>query len=262
MRCPFTCRLILTVALAWAAGNRPADGQAAEWADSRVVGPFVCRADFSLTDIQGTLDDLAQLQAELVRSLHVPAAGESVELYLFHDKTTYTRYVRRYLPNVPYRRALYVKGRGPGRVFAYWSRQFEVDLRHECTHALLHASLPVVPLWLDEGLAQCFETPASQRRFGDSRLGSLRWNVQLGAVTKLEDLEKMGDLLEMGQTQYRDAWAWTHFMVLGPAAAREELVGLLADIRRGVPAGPMSARLRRRLPNLERQFAEHFAARP
>jgi hypothetical protein len=42
-------------------------------------------------------------------------------------------------------------------VFAYRGEDFETDLRHECTHALLNAALPVVPLWLDEGLAEYFE---------------------------------------------------------------------------------------------------------
>ena len=36
------------------------------------------------------------------------------------------------------------------------------DLRHEMTHAYLHAVVPNVPLWLDEGLAKYFELPRQQ----------------------------------------------------------------------------------------------------
>ena len=42
-------------------------------------------------------------------------------------------------------------------------RELAVDLRHETTHAVLHGLLPMVPLWLDEGLAEYFEAPEANR---------------------------------------------------------------------------------------------------
>ena len=233
----------------------------AGWADTRTVGPFVCRADFSLADLQQSLADLAQLQTDLTRLLGLPPAQGSIELYLFHDKATYADYLNRYLPKVPYRRALYVKGRGPGRVFAYWSREFDEDLRHECVHALLHASLPMVPLWLDEGLAEYLEVPASQRLAGHRHLVPIRWNASLGKRANIEDLEKKGSFSELGQADYRDAWAWVHFMLHGPPAAKEELLAFLKDIHQGTPPGALSARLRRRLPQLDQQYIVHFVNR-
>jgi hypothetical protein len=232
--------------------------EAADWADSRVVGPIVCRADFSLAGMEPVLKDLASLQTDLVNLLDVPTAKEPIELYLFHDKATYAGYLNRYLPNVPYRRALYVKNRGPGRVFAYWSPELDVDLRHECIHALLHASLPVVPLWLDEGLAQYFEAPAPQRVAGHPHMDSIRRSVRWNGVPSLEALEKKANVSEMGQTEYRDSWAWVHFMLLGPREAHEELKGFLADIHHGTPPGQLSARIQRRLPQSHEQFSEHF----
>ena len=62
----------------------------------------------------------------------------------------------------------------------------------------------------------------------------------------------------MQQADYRSAWAWVHFMLLGPNQAREELVGYLADIRAKTPPGLLSQRLSRRLPSLQRSFSAHF----
>jgi hypothetical protein len=62
----------------------------------------------------------------------------------------------------------------------------------------------------------------------------------------------------MGRTQYRHAWAWTHFLLHGPPEAREELVRYLADIQALTPPGQLSRRLRHRIPDLERAFADHF----
>ena len=69
-------------------------------------------------------------------------------------------YIEAHYPDIPYRRALFIKEHGLAGLYAYRHADLAVDLRHECTHAMLHASLPYVPLWLDEGLAEYFEATA------------------------------------------------------------------------------------------------------
>jgi hypothetical protein len=236
----------------------PRTGWAADWADTRVSGPFVCRADFSLKGFEPLLGELGQLQTDLVRSLAIPPAKEPIELYLFRDQQTYAQYLKRHLPNVPYRRALYVKGKGPGMVFAHQSKQFAVDLRHECTHALLHAVLPSVPLWLDEGLAAYFEPPAKQRAFDSEHLAGVRWNARLGITPRLADLEKKGDMADMTRDDYRAAWTWVHFMLHGSPAGHAELVRYLADLRAQKPPAALSTRLAERLSDPAALLAGHF----
>ncbi len=228
------------------------------WVDWKVYGPFVCRGEFSLDEWDGLLQELTQIERDLVAYLRVPPAQEPIEIYLFRSKKSYVRYLKRYLPNVPYRRALYVKTEGPGRVFTYRSRQLAIDLRHECTHALLHAALPMVPLWLDEGLAEYFEVPSAKRAFGNPHLESLRWNLRLGSVPRLGKLENKGAVADMNWADYRYAWGWVHFMLHGPVPARQELIQFLGDIHRRSPPGTLSQRLQQRLPGVERRFAAHF----
>jgi hypothetical protein len=122
----------------------------------------------------------------------------------------------------------------------------------------LHATLAIVPLWLDEGLAEYFEVPPSERAFGSPHLSDVRWAARLRMVSRLGKLEKKSALEEMGASEYRDAWAWTHFMLHGPAPAKEELVLFFADVQAQTPPGLLSDRLERRLPDLERHFAGHF----
>ena len=163
------------------------------------------------------------------------------------------------MPGVPYRRALYVKAAGPGRVYVYRSKELPVDLRHESTHALLHAALPMVPLWLDEGLAEYFEVPADKRAFENPHLSALfKTEIQWGKVPPLASLEARRNLAEMTTVDYRNAWAWVHFMFHGPRAAHEELVRYLADIAAERPVAPLSQRLAERLPDLDEQFRQHF----
>ncbi|MBN2022402.1 MAG: hypothetical protein JW809_06365 [Pirellulales bacterium] len=228
------------------------------WVDLRIAGPFVCRADFPLSDMEGFFGELAQLQDDLTRHLGIRPPPERIELFLFRDEASYRRYLRAHLPNMPYRRALYIKDGGPGRVLAHRGREFHVDIRHECTHALLHATLPMVPLWLDEGVAEYFELPRSQRAYDNPYLDGVVWAARFGIVPRLENLEKKADFAGMGRNDYRDSWAWVHFMLHGSAAARDELVRFLASIQANAPPGALSQRLARRLPDARREFASHF----
>ena len=228
------------------------------WADTRASGPFICRADFALEPVEKLIDDLARLQTDLVECLGIRPAAEQIELYLFHDQRTYKKYLRQYLPDVPYHRALYLKKGGPGIVLAYVSPQLEVDLRHECTHALLHSALPMVPLWLDEGLAEYFEVAPERRVYDNPYLSTVRWNARLGMLPKLEKLESEGGVSDMSGADYRNAWAWTHFILHGSPEAHEELAAFLKDIGASTPPGLLSQRLRRRLGDVDRKVAAHF----
>jgi hypothetical protein len=232
--------------------------RAAGWADERTTGPFVCRADFPLGEYEGLFAELAQLQLDLTRTLGVAGAREPVELYLFRSEQSYRSYLQARLPQVPFRRALFVKGNGPGRIYAYKSNDLPVDVRHESTHGLLHSVLPMVPLWLDEGLAEYFEVPEDHRAFANPHLKWTRLDVRLGRMPKLAVLESKRDLSEMTGNDYRHAWAWTHFMLHGPPEAREELLKFLADIHSNNPPGTLSERLERRLPGVDKRVAQHF----
>jgi hypothetical protein len=248
--------VLLGVAIAMAA----ADASAAGWIDQRQLGPFLCRAEFPLNEVEPILDDLARLQSDLIEQLRIRPAREPIEIYLLGDRERYAAYIRRYLPEVPYRRALYVKQGGPGMVFAFRGPAFEIDLRHECTHALLHATLPWVPLWLDEGLAEYFELPFAERAFQNPHLGNIRWMLRFGRIPQLHLLEQCGEMQQMQAAEYRDAWAWVHFLLHGPSELRDEFVAYLADIERGSPTNLLSERLTRRDPHWQNTFAEHFRA--
>ncbi|GAB6165281.1 hypothetical protein JCM19992_12810 [Thermostilla marina] len=143
-------------------------------------------------------------------------------------------------------------------VFTARGRDFETDLRHECTHALLHAALPMVPLWLDEGLAEYFEVPPGERAFGSPYLKTIRWACRFRRVPDLARLESLGSMQAMGEREYRDAWAWVHFMLHGPPPARQELIAFLSRIRNYTPPGSLQAHLSQRIPDLHRAYIDHF----
>jgi len=204
------------------------------------------------------LQELPALELELRRVLALAPCREPIVVLLLKDEQQHRGYLQERFPGVPYRRALFVKQDNRATVFAYRHKEMAIDLRHECTHALLHADLPMLPLWLDEGLAEYFEAPAAERAFENPHARSLRWNMQLGVVRGLESLEKKNELEQLTRRDYQFAWAWTHFLLHGPESATQQLWAYLSAIRRGEPPGDMSARIEAVLPGSKRQLVRHF----
>ncbi|MDP6444251.1 MAG: hypothetical protein QF805_10720, partial [Pirellulaceae bacterium] len=172
------------------ASAQSTSSRAGTWPDERQIGSFLAHADFDLGKVERTLQQTGALRWDLERTLHVGPPREAINLFLFEREETFRAYVRLYFPDVPQRRALYIKNsRGPGMVFAHLHKEFAVDVRHECTHALLHAALPMVPLWLDEGIAEYFEAPADKRVYDNEHFGKLRWRAKVGSAKNIESLE-------------------------------------------------------------------------
>ena len=232
--------------------------QAAEWVEHRAFGPFVCRADFSLRGREKVFADLADIQRDLYQRLGIPPGSEQIEIYLFRTRSDYNHYIQHWYPDIPSRRALFIKNNGRSKVLVYHSDELDTDLRHECTHALLHASLPMVPLWLDEGLAEYYEVPPSQRIMQNPHRSATVWSYRFWQRQTMNELENKQQLAEMGRNEYRHAWAWVHFMLHGPPEARQELANYLADIREGTPPGSLSARLSAAVPNPDAAIVTHF----
>ena len=245
-------------ALAGAAARGALAAAADPWLDRRSYGPFQCVAAFPLRTLDGFFHELSRLELELRRTLGVPPASATVDIFLLADEASHRRLLAELFPKVPYRRALYVQKGGRGAVYAYQHEELSIDLRHECTHALLHTNLPMVPLWLDEGLAEYFEMPEAERAFDHPHLAKLRWDLRLFRLLKVETLEAQSELADMGPAEYRFAWAWVHFMLHGPVAVHRALVSYLADIRRGDPPGLLSERLRAASPELDQRMIQHF----
>lgn len=252
------------------------------WTDTRQIGPFICHATFALDEYEVLFAELPELQREITRTLGLPAGREPISVFLFQNEPEHRDYLKRHYGQIPYRRALFVKEGGRAGVYAYRHEELDIDLRHECTHALLHAVLPTVPLWLDEGLAEYFEVPPARRAFDHPHFDSLRWNMRLGMVQPIESLEQHQQLAEMDGYDYRYSWAWVHFMLHGPEPAHRTLVNYLAQVyRSGKPenatdgisirqanylslanrdanGNSLSKQLAQNLPNSTERMVQHF----
>lgn len=194
------------------------------------------------------------------RVLDVSPPAEQIRAIVYPSRGAHRAAVARLSGGAPHRRALYVQDRGAAVILAYQHDELALDLRHEGAHALLHADLPMVPLWLDEGLASYFQEPSGLRAAGGSHHRPLINDLRKGRMVSVAELENRKGLRELSLRDYRFAWGWVHYLLHGPRPATEALWRTLSDIRRRQPPRPLSALLADVAPQPEAALRRHLLA--
>jgi len=212
-RRPILLLCLLSAALVscrtWPAASPPIAGER-----TVVHGPLVFRADFSLPADHRLFDELLDLRGRVYRDLALPMADETIQIRLFATEPAYRAHLRRHYPEVADRRAFFVRTDEALSVYAWWGEHLPEDLRHEVTHGYLHAVVPEIPLWLDEGLAEYYELPAGRAGRHPVHLELLLAELRDGRWhPNLVRLEQLSSIEAMQQAEYAEAWLWTHFLL-------------------------------------------------
>jgi hypothetical protein len=228
-----------TVPLPWSA----ADGLPSR--TEIVAGQLVIHTDFPLAEQHRIVRELESLRADVSQQLDLPISDEPVHLYLFENKERYDAFAARQFPGFPTRRAFFVATDTTLSVFAVWQDRIAEDLRHETTHGYVHAVVPTIPLWLDEGVAEFFELPRSEQGVHAAHVAHLSGRLLEGTwrpdIDRMEALASAG---ELSQDHYAEAWCWTHWLLHTTPERRRLLQDYLADVRSDARTAPLSARIR------------------
>jgi len=228
------------------------------------IAPCIFYSDVELDRDEPLFQDLKTLPEQVYRELQLAPSDAVVQVYLFEDKKRYDRYIK-VKHNLPDRRAFFVKQEriysGQQDLLIYTSRgpRLQQDLRHELTHALLNSVLKKVPLWLDEGLAEYFELPRTNKGLNPAHVHLLRRGLSQGMKFDLARLESLTEVNQMHPDEYREAWAWVHLMLRGKPTARRVLLDYLRQLRDANEAPPLRPRLATVFKNPEEALAQHLA---
>lgn len=210
------------------------------------VAKFVFYADTPLDGQDPLFKDLETLPDQVHRELRLPSGNNIVQVFLFEDQTRYETFMKDRYPWLPIRRAYFIsdqKRLGSAsdlQVYTWMGDHLRTDLRHELTHALLHEVLKGVPLWLDEGLAGYFEQPPQHHGINAEHLIRLR---KERPKLDLERLERITEVAEMEKPEYRESWAWVHYLLKSPEVANV-LPSYLQELRTVANPGPIWPRLK------------------
>lgn len=222
-------------------------------------GQLVIRSDFPLPAQHRLFEELTARRRDLQERLRVPASDEPIQVYLFDNANRFEAFVRLHHPRFPDRRAFFLETDSRLVVYAQWGDRMAEDLRHEITHGYLHAVVPNLPLWLDEGLAEYFEVPRGFRGLNRTHLEQLADRLRQGHWhPDLARLEALDPAIDMTQEDYAEAWAWVHFLLETPIEQYSLLPDYLADLRRDGSARAVTLRLSQCFARPEDALVEHI----
>jgi hypothetical protein len=229
-------------------------------------GCCIFQSDFELDPADPLFAELETLPEQIATELRLPLSNNIVQVYLFDTQENYEQFmftpkVGRYRNQPPRRAYFFAEPRIGGlddlKVYTWMGdpQTLRTDLRHELTHAILHGVLKDVPLWLDEGLASFFELPPANDGVNPQHLEMLRMGVLEPDLAALEPLKKVE---QMNKPEYREAWAWVHYMLRGSPVARDVLHQHLQALRGNATPGPLLHKLRDAVPSLEQSMVDHI----
>lgn len=212
-------------------------------------------SDFPLPLQSPLLDQLVALNGVMASQLGLPPSGARVHVDLFETPAAYRTYMAEHFPGFPDRRAFFVENDGELAVYTSWGDRVAEDLRHEVAHAYLHAIIPAVPLWLDEGLAEYFEILPADLGLNRPHLVQLTSAIERSQWRPdIRRLAAIDSVASMTQLDYAEAWAWVHFFLHTTAARQASLRGCMWQLRErpgeAAPANGLVAAAERDSPAL------------
>lgn len=220
---------------------------------------LVIHSDFKLPQKHRLLEELLAIRGDLVSTLDIPVSDEPIHLYLFHEAETYQAFIKSEFPGLPNRRAFFVEGDTSLTVFAHWGDRVAEDLRHEVAHGYLHAVTPNLPLWLDEGLAECFEVPRGSDGYNADHAVKLLDLIETASWRPdLLRLERLSTISDMAQKDYAEAWLWVHFLLHTSRERQVLLQHHLALLRENGQSPPLSEAIWQMSPTVDDELIAYL----
>ena len=209
------------------------------------TGPFIVYSNAPMPENPPAIRCLQDLERDVGKEmgLRPTTEEEPVEIYVLDNRQDFDHFLKFYYPELPSRRAFFLAKGTQRLVYTYASPKLEEDLRHEATHALMRGAFGDLPLWLDEGLAEYFETDLSRPDVERPRLDAIAADLRGKWSPNLERLESLTDIRQMTQRDYREAWSWVRLMLNGPEPGKSILMGYLSQSDRAEARSRLRPRL-------------------
>lgn len=236
----------------------PSFVRASQWATQFEYGQYHVYSQVPTRNISNAIKNLKTLRQSLKENLKIELSDQPIELHIFSSQKKYRQYVGPRVPDAINRPAVFVKGPDALWVYVVYRRGWEIDLRHEMTHAHLHGSLPYLPIWFDEGLAKYFELPISQKGFNKTLHQNLAWKLRFQQGIRTAELEKLNNFVEVRPEHYRDSWAWVYYCLHSSQQTRQFLQNYLQKIQAEEVPGSFFTNLHQFSPGSEKQAARFF----
>jgi hypothetical protein len=218
---------------------------------------LVIESDVPIENLEPLLAELVLLRDDLLGELALPRVQRPIFLRIFAGAETLDQHTRDRFPTMSGRRAYFVDDSGLLTVYVSAGPRLAEDLRHEVSHGYLHAAVPEIPIWVDEGLAEYYEVGGSLQGWHMAHAELLRGELALGAWRPdLARLERITSVDQMTQLDYAECWAWVYFLLRADSQNAAVLRDELELLRTGQAPPSFSAELARHIYRPERALRD------
>jgi hypothetical protein len=204
---------------------------------------FVIDHELSRERLEELAGHMRDVERQMQDELGVPPLEKTVRVYLFATHAAFSNYVRQHIPSVgrtdaAVRHGVFLLRQERPFVFLASNDDLVQSLRHETVHVVLNTSHPALPIWIDEGLAQCYENPDGSHH-SERAERVLKNDLLRRGAPKAQSLEKLRTMSQLGPREYAGCWANLEALLASPSG-RTTLSDYLANLREGKSATSLS----------------------
>jgi len=220
---------------------------------------LVIHSDFYIPSKHRLVEELKARRRDIAKQLLLPTSNEPLKVFIFQTEDQFKEFMSRTHPEFPNRRAFFFKNDTEMGIYAWWGRRVGEDLRHEVTHGYLHSVVPNLPLWLDEGLAEYYETARGSHGKNESHIFLLNEAFRRKEwKPDLLQLERLTDPASMTKLQYAESWLWIHLLLEGADARPKIVQDQLARWRMSAESSPLSQFIDKEFDSIELLAINHL----
>ncbi len=223
-------------------------------------GQLVFHSDFKFPKSHRILTELELRRKQIVEDLVLPSSDEAIHIHLFENQERFANYLQRDYAEFLDRRAFFVKSDTQLDIYAYWNDQIGEDLRHEVTHGYLHAAILMLPIWIDEGLAEYYEVPLAGANRNQPHIALLTEEFRKGNwLPNLQRLEMIDNPVDFAQRDYAEAWLWVHFLLNHSKESKHLIQDIIAEGNHiNKSKSSISQKILGEYPEIQVQLLEHL----
>lgn len=225
---PLQLRLLLLAAALQLCLSPP--GLAADRASEiRTIGSIDFVADASFTDarLKEIAGHISAVQRQLSDELGLPPVAGPLRVLIYSSRRDYFLGVRSFIPAISWsdtagRHGIFLLRDGVPYLFLCDSAELASSVRHETVHAILNTHCRGLPIWMDEGLAQCYAQPDGSH-YSERAAAALKAGWLHPGVPDESQLARLKEMRDMTPRSYAAAWQCVY--------ERLERDGGVADLR-------------------------------
>lgn len=185
-----------------------------------------------LDELAGNVDDVQQ---QINDDLGVPAIEGTVRIYLFARQRDFSHFVLQNIRSVTWpetlgRHGIFLLRDSRPYVFLVDGPSIVPSLRHEIVHVVLNGSHPDLPIWIDEGLAQCYEATDGSH-WSDRAARILANDLLRRDSPTLDKLSRLSTMSQLGPREYAGCWANMRYLLNDLQTGRPALCKYLKSLR-------------------------------